>query len=135
MEYTDKVYLRVYGWFSYMLLGILLKLWKISLRVKELLKSYSEMVKSLVYRVGLHISKSCLGVKVFHGIKGTPREGQKASHLIANTPTKVYEAGVHGANSPGDLVKSLNYDLAGIACFSYSLCNLFSSSSIPYKLD
>jgi hypothetical protein len=92
-------------------------------------------VKSLVYRVGLHISKTYLRVKVFHGIKGTPGERQRASHLIANTPTKVYEAGVHGVNSPGDLVESLDYDLISIACFGYCLGNLSSSSSIPYKLD
>ena len=69
-----------------------------------------------------------LGVKMIHvhSIKGTPWEGYKASNSIANTPTKVYEAGVRGAKSSGDLVESLDYDL---------VCNTFSSSSIPYKLD
>ena len=135
MEYTDKVYLHIYGWFPYTPLGICLKLRNIPHEVKELPKFYSERVKSLIYRVGLHISKSCLRVKVFHSIKGTPRERQRALYLIANTPTKVYEAGVHEANSPGDLVETLDKDLISIACFGYSLCNLFSSTSIPYKLD
>ena len=90
MEYTDKVYLHVYGWFPYTLLGVCLKLRKIYLWVKELPKSYSEGVKSLVYRIGLHNLQVLLGVKVSHGIKGTPGERLRASHLIANTPTKVY---------------------------------------------
>ncbi len=59
--------------------------------------------------------------------KRTPREGYRASNSIANTPTIVYEAGVCGAKSPGDLV--------GTICFIYFLCNMFSSSSTPYKLD
>ncbi len=54
MIYIDKVYPHVYGWFPDTPLEIYLKLSEISLRVKELLKSYSEGVKSLVYRVGLH---------------------------------------------------------------------------------
>ena len=89
----------------------------------------------MVYHVGLHIPKSYLRVKVLHGIKGTPRGRQRASHLINHTPTKVYEAGVQGAKSPGDLVESLDYDLVGTICFDYSLCNMFLSSSISYKLD
>jgi hypothetical protein len=72
---------------------------------------------------------------MIHGIKGTPWEGFRVSNSITNTPTKVYEAGVHGAKSPGDLVESLDYDLIGTICFDYSLCNMFSSSSIPYILD
>jgi hypothetical protein len=44
MENTDEIYLHVYGWFPYTLLGIRLKLWKISSQVKELPKSYSERV-------------------------------------------------------------------------------------------
>ncbi len=70
-----------------------------------------------IYRVGLHISMSYLEVKVFHNIKGTPKDTLKTSHLIIHTPTKVYEAGVHGANLPGDLVEPLDHDLVGIACF------------------
>ncbi len=72
---------------------------------------------------------------MIRGTKGTRWEGFGTSNSIANTPTKVYEAGVRGVNSLGDLVKSLDYDLVGTICFDYSLCNLFSSSSISYKLD
>jgi hypothetical protein len=72
MKYTDKVYLHVYGSFPYMPLEIYLKLWKISLQVKILPMSYSNGVESLLYGASLYISKSYLGVKVFHGIKGTP---------------------------------------------------------------
>ncbi len=74
MEYTDKVYLHVYGSFPCMPLGIRLKSSYISTKLKELQKSYSERVKSLIYRVGLYIFKSYLRVKVSHDIKGTPRE-------------------------------------------------------------
>ena len=72
---------------------------------------------------------------MIHGIKGTPWEGFKASNSIASTPTKVYEARVRGVNSLGDLVEFLDYDLVGTTCFNYFLCNLFSLSSISYKLD
>ncbi len=67
--------------------------------------------------------------------KRDPWEGYQASNFIANTPTKVYEDGVRGAKSLGDLVESFDHDLVGIAYFDYSLCNLFLLSSIPYKLD
>jgi hypothetical protein len=67
--------------------------------------------------------------------KRDPWERFRASNSMANTPTKVYEAGVHGANSSRDLIESLDYDLVGTICFDYSFCNLFSSSSISYKLD
>ena len=33
--------------------------------------------------------QALLGVNMIHGIKGTPREGCKASNFIANTPTIV----------------------------------------------
>jgi hypothetical protein len=46
-----------------------------------------------------------------HDIKGTPGEGCKASNIIANTLAIAYEAGVHGAKSPGDLVEYIDYDL------------------------
>ena len=59
----------------------------------------------------------------------------RTSNSIANTPTIFYEAGVRGAKSPGDLVKLIDYDLVGIIRFVYSLCNMFSPSSISYKLD
>jgi hypothetical protein len=72
---------------------------------------------------------------MIHGIKGTPREGCKASNFIANTPTIVYEAGVRGTKSSGNLIELIDFDLVGIICFVYSLCNMFSSLSIPYKLD
>ena len=75
-------------------------------------------------------------IKIIHCIKGTPGEGCKVSNLIANTPTTVYEAGAHGAKSPGDLVEFIDYDLVGIVGFIYSYCILwFFSILIPYKLD
>ena len=135
MEYTDKVYLYVYGSFPCTPLGICSKLWKISLRVKRFPKSYSEEIEFLLYRTRSTILISLLGVKMIHGIKETPREGCKASNFIVNTPTIVYEAGVCGAKLPGGLVELIDYDFACIICFVYSLCNLFSSSSISYKLD
>ena len=49
-----------------------------------------------------------MGFKMIYGIKGTPREGHKASNFIANTPTIVYEAGVRKAKLPGDLVKLID---------------------------
>jgi hypothetical protein len=44
--------------------------------------------------------------------KRDPKEGCKASYLIANTPTVVYEARVREAKSPGDLVEYIDYDLS-----------------------
>jgi hypothetical protein len=64
---------------------------------------------------------------MIHDIKETPREGYRASNLIANTPTIVYEAGVRGAKSPGDLVEYIDNDLIGIVCFVYFHCNLWFS--------
>jgi hypothetical protein len=61
---------------------------------------------------------------MIHGIKGTPREGFRASNLIANTPTIVYEDGAREVKSPGDLVKPIDYDLVGIVEFVYSCCTL-----------
>ena len=104
-----------------------------SLQVMRFPKSYSEEIEFLLYRTRLNILRTYLGVKMIHGIKGTPREGCKASNFIANTPTIVYEAGVRGAKSLGNLVELIDYDLVGIIV--YSLCNLFSSLSISYKLD
>jgi hypothetical protein len=92
-------------------------------------------IEFMLYRYRSYILKPFLGVKMIHGIKGTPWEGFRVSNSITNAPTKVYEAEVHGAKPPGDLVKTLDYDLVGVICFDYSLCNLFSSSSISYKLD
>jgi hypothetical protein len=60
--------------------------------------------------------------------KRDPQGGWKAYNSIANTPTIVYEAGVRGTKSPGDLVKTLDYNLVSIVWFDYSICNLFSSS-------
>jgi hypothetical protein len=62
---------------------------------------------------------------MIYDIKGTPGEGCKASNFIANTPTIVYETGVRGAKSPGDLVELIDYDLVGIVCFVYFLCNMW----------
>ena len=76
-----------------------------------------------------------LRVKMIHGIKGSPRERCKASNFITNTPTIVCETGVRGAKSLEDLVELIDYDLVGTICFDYSLCNMFSSLSIPYKQD
>jgi hypothetical protein len=61
---------------------------------------------------------------MIHGIKGTPREGCRASNFTAYTPTIVHEAGVRGAKSLGDLVEFIDYDLVDIVCFVYFLCNL-----------
>jgi hypothetical protein len=76
-----------------------------------------------------------MGIKVIHGIKGTPTEGCKASNIIANTLTIIYKDEVHGAKSPGDLVGYVDYDLIGIVSSIYFYCNLWFSSSISYKLD
>jgi hypothetical protein len=68
---------------------------------------------------------------MIYGIKGTPREGYKASNLIANTPTTVYKAGVRGAKSSGDLVEYIDYDLVGIIEFVYFHCILCFSIMSP----
>mgnify|MGYP003703027985 CR=1 FL=1 len=81
----------------------------------------------MLYRRRSDVSKSYLEIKMIHGIKGTPREGCKASNLIANTPTTVYEAGVHKAKLPGDLVIYIDYDLVGIADSAYFYCNMWFS--------
>ena len=62
---------------------------------------------------------------MIYGIKETPREGCKASNFITYTPTIVQEARVRGVKSPADLVKYIDYDLVGIVCFVYFLCNLW----------
>nr|BAD35331.1 hypothetical protein [Oryza sativa Japonica Group]BAD35401.1 hypothetical protein [Oryza sativa Japonica Group] len=101
-----------------------MKLWKISLRAKQFPKSCSERIEFLLYRIRSNVSESYLEIKIIHGIKGTPKEGCKASNLIANTPTIVYEARVREAKLPGDLVEYLDYDLIGIIDFVYFHCNL-----------
>lgn len=64
---------------------------------------------------------------MIHGIKGIPREGCKASNIIANTLTIAYETRVRGAKSPGNLVESINHDLVGIVSFVYFHCNMWFS--------
>ncbi len=92
MEYTDKVYLHAHRLFPCISFEIHPKLWKISLRVKRFPKSYLEGIEFLLCRTRSNTLRSFLGVKMIHGIKGTPGEGWKASNSIANTPTIVYEA-------------------------------------------
>ncbi len=90
-------------------------------------KSYLEEIEILLYRTGSNISRPCFGVKMTHGIKGTPREGCRSSNFITYTPTIVYEAGICGAKSPGDLVEYIDYGLVGIVCFAYFHYNLWFS--------
>ncbi len=107
--------------------GICHKLWKISLRFKWFSKSCSEGIEFLLYRTRFDVSESYLEIKMVHGIKGTPREGWKASDFIINTPTIVYEAGVRRAKSPRDLVEYIDYDLVGIVDSVYFHCNMWFS--------
>ncbi len=92
--------------------------------------SYSEGIEFLLYCIGSDVLRSFLGVKMIYGIKGT-QGGVQGIEFHRQYIHKVYEAGVHGAKSPGDLIELIDYDLVGIICFVYSLCNLLSSSSIP----
>ncbi len=89
---------------------------------KVLLRRYRVF---LLYRTRSDVSESYLGIKMIHGIKGTPREGCKASNLIANTPTIVYKAGVRGAKSLRDLVEYIDYDIVGIIDSVYFYCNMW----------
>jgi len=111
--------------------GICYKLWKISLRIKRFPKSCSEGIEFLLYYTRSDVSESYLEIKMIHGITRTPREGWKASNLIANTPTIAYEAGVHEVKSPGDLVEYHDYDLIGIIDFVYFYCNMWFSIINP----
>ena len=92
-------------------------------------------VEFLLYHTRSDINRPYLRVKMIHGIKGTPREGCKASNIIANTHTIVTKP-EYAEPSRREISSDSSTTISSVpsvSSTSFIICD--SSSSISYKLD